>query len=113
MKKILFLLGIMHLLSTANLRASYDPEKQPGTMQYFTPVGGAYFVGDCIPFAHDGTYYLYWLLDEGHHSALGGLGGHHVKARPSAPAALRWKAAQPQPSAASPVRRRIHIIYII
>lgn len=76
MERILFLLSVMLLLSATDIQARYDPEKQPGTMQYFTPVGGAYFVGDCIPFAHDGTYYLYWLLDEGHHSALGGLGGH-------------------------------------
>lgn len=55
----------------------YDPEIQPvGNIQYFTPAGGDQFVGDCIPFFHDGTYYLFWLLDEGHHSALNGLGGH-------------------------------------
>ena len=73
----LLLVGLLFLPSLG-LQASsgYDPDRQPSAMQYFTPVGGAYFVGDCIPFAHDGTYYLYWLLDEGHHSALGGLGGH-------------------------------------
>jgi sucrose-6-phosphate hydrolase SacC (GH32 family) len=55
----------------------YDPRVQPvGNIQYFTPAGGNQFVGDCIPFFHNGTYYLYWLLDEGHHSALNGLGGH-------------------------------------
>lgn len=71
------LIALCFLLSLGVQAASgYDPEKQPDVMQYFTPVGGAYFVGDCIPFSHDGTYYLYWLLDEGHHSALGGLGGH-------------------------------------
>ena len=54
----------------------YDPNTQPiNPMQYFKP-GGNLFVGDCIPFYHDGTYYLYWLLDSGHHSALNGLGGH-------------------------------------
>lgn len=56
--------------------AKYDPAIQPAGIQYFTPAGGGQFVGDCIPFFHDGTYYLYWLLDEGHHSSLGGLGGH-------------------------------------
>lgn len=56
---------------------NYDPTLQPtGTIQYFKPVGGNQFVGDCIPFYKDGTYYLYWLLDEGHHAALNGLGGH-------------------------------------
>ena len=44
-------------------------------MQYFQPVGG-FFVGDCMPFFHDGTFRLYYLLDEGHHQARGGLGGH-------------------------------------
>ena len=56
--------------------AKYDPSVQPKEMQYFTPAGGSQFVGDCIPFFHDGTFYLYWLLDEGHHASLNGLGGH-------------------------------------
>lgn len=65
-------------LSTAQAQgpAKYDPSVQPGEMQYFTPAGGKQFVGDCIPFFHDGTLYLYWLLDEGHHGSLNGLGGH-------------------------------------
>ncbi len=74
---ILVLVGLFFLPSLGQQAApGYDHRRQPDTMQYFTPVGGAYFVGDCIPFAHEGTYYLYWLLDEGHHRALGGLGGH-------------------------------------
>ncbi len=44
-------------------------------MQYFKPAGD-FFVGDCMPFWHDGVFHLYWLLDEQHHQALGGLGGH-------------------------------------
>ncbi|MCR5269824.1 MAG: FG-GAP-like repeat-containing protein [Prevotella sp.] len=76
-KLVLLWLSMAMLTHVSMLGASgYDPTLQPSTMQYFTPVGGKYFVGDCIPFAHNGTYYLYWLLDEGHHSALGGLGGH-------------------------------------
>jgi hypothetical protein len=60
----------------AQFDVRYDPSIQPaGNIQYFKPVGNQ-FVGDCIPFFHNGTYYLYWLLDEGHHSALNGLGGH-------------------------------------
>lgn len=35
-----------------------------------------YFVGDCMPFYHAGVFHLYYLLDENHHQALGGLGGH-------------------------------------
>ena len=60
----------------AQLSVQYDPSVQPaGSIQYFKPQGNLY-VGDCIPFAYQGTYYLYWLLDSAHHAALGGLGGH-------------------------------------
>ena len=78
MKKVFVLWLSLLLTASAPVFAAsgYDPTRQPDYMQYFTPRGGQYFVGDCIPFFHDGTYYLYWLLDEGHHSALGGLGGH-------------------------------------
>lgn len=44
-------------------------------MQYFKPEA-PYFVGDCMPFYHDSTFHLYWLVDENHHQAKGGLGGH-------------------------------------
>lgn len=44
-------------------------------MQYFKPTGN-YFLGDCMPFAHNGTFHLFYLHDEGHHKGLGGLGGH-------------------------------------
>ena len=61
----------------AQFDVDYQPELQPtGTMQYFTPAGRNLYVGDCIPFAHNGTYYLYWLIDKGHHTSLNGLGGH-------------------------------------
>mgnify|MGYP005836262485 CR=1 FL=1 len=43
--------------------------------QYYAP-RGPHFVGDCVPLWHDGVFHLYWLLDEGHHSARGGLGLH-------------------------------------
>lgn len=63
--------------AVAQLNVHYDPEiQETGNIQYFTPKGDNLFVGDCIPFYHEGTYYLYWLLDSGHHSALNGLGGH-------------------------------------
>ena len=45
------------------------------TLQYFRP-GGPHFVGDCMPFSHDGLFHLFYLLDENHHQGLGGLGGH-------------------------------------
>ncbi|OGV37124.1 MAG: hypothetical protein A2X48_04755 [Lentisphaerae bacterium GWF2_49_21] len=44
-------------------------------MQYFQPKPG-YYVGDCMPFYHDGIFHLFYLLDEGHHQGKGGLGGH-------------------------------------
>ena len=44
-------------------------------MQYFKPQD-PYYVGDCMPFFHDGTFHLYYLQDENHHQAKGGLGGH-------------------------------------
>jgi beta-fructofuranosidase len=60
----------------AQLSVRYDPTVQStGNINYFKPLGNL-FVGDCIPFYHNHTYYLYWLLDSAHHKALGGLGGH-------------------------------------
>jgi beta-fructofuranosidase len=44
-------------------------------MQYFKPAGD-FFLGDCMPFAHEGIFHLFYLWDEGHHKGLGGLGGH-------------------------------------
>lgn len=44
-------------------------------MQYFKPED-PYYVGDCMPFFHEGTFHLYYLQDENHHQAKGGLGGH-------------------------------------
>ncbi|MEZ4868285.1 MAG: hypothetical protein R3C14_43555 [Caldilineaceae bacterium] len=43
--------------------------------QYFRP-GGRFFAGDAMPFSHAGVFHLFYLLDEEHHQALGGLGGH-------------------------------------
>jgi sucrose-6-phosphate hydrolase SacC (GH32 family) len=45
-------------------------------MQYFSPKGNNLNVGDCMPYYHEGTFYLYWLLDLGHGTSLNGLGGH-------------------------------------
>jgi len=77
--KITFLFLAVSLFGQLNaqLNLNYDPEAQPtDNIQYFCPKGDNLFVGDCIPFNRHGTYYLYWLLDSGHHSALNGLGGH-------------------------------------
>ncbi len=73
---ILFMIAcVQHAIG--QFKVNYNPDIQPvGNMQYFSPKGNDLFVGDCIPFSHNGTYYLYWLLDSAHHSALNGLGGH-------------------------------------
>jgi len=44
-------------------------------MQYFKPEG-EYFAGDCMPFYNDGVFHLFYLLDQNHHQANNGLGGH-------------------------------------
>lgn len=70
------LLMFMHLSVQAQLGVRYDPSiQQSANLQYFKPKGDL-FVGDAIPFAHNGTYYYYWLLDSAHHRSLNGLGGH-------------------------------------
>jgi beta-fructofuranosidase len=46
------------------------------SIQYFKPQDPLLFVGDCMPFSHAGIFYFYYLQDENHHQALGGLGGH-------------------------------------
>ena len=54
----------------------------PATMKTETPMkqyhqpAGDFNVGDCMPFSHDGTFHLFYLIDEGHHKGKGGLGGH-------------------------------------
>lgn len=77
--KVIFFLLVLVLSGQLNaqLNLNYNPSLQPtDNIQYFCPKGDNLFVGDCIPFSHNGTYYLYWLLDSGHHSSLNGLGGH-------------------------------------
>ncbi|GAC1548535.1 MAG: hypothetical protein NVS2B7_24460 [Herpetosiphon sp.] len=45
-------------------------------MQYFKPPAAGHFVGDCMPFFHNGTFHLFYLLDEEHHKARNGFGAH-------------------------------------
>ena len=77
MKKLLALIPLASLhLAVAQVR-DYDPSVQPvDRIQYFKPAESHLFVGDCMPFDYRGTFYHYWLIDEGHHAGLGGLGGH-------------------------------------
>ena len=58
-------------------------------MQYFRPEN-QFFVGDCMPFSHDGVFHLFYLLDENHHASLGGLGGHQW-AHASSRDLVRWE----------------------
>jgi len=78
--RILLLLGLLIGYGRslkAQLSVRYDSSIQSSTdLQYYKPAGNNLFAGDCIPFYKDGTYYLYWLIDSAHHSALHGLGGH-------------------------------------
>lgn len=61
----------------AQVVKDYDPAIQKTTnLQYFKPTEEHLFAGDGMPYYYNGTFYLYWLLDEGHHAGLGGLGGH-------------------------------------
>jgi hypothetical protein len=80
MKKIVNIFLMTAMFSFVNgqkMGVRYNYSIQPTqNMQYFKPIGTNLFVGDCIPFFHDGTYYDYWLLDSAHHKSLNGLGGH-------------------------------------
>ncbi len=58
-------------------------------MQYFKPEGD-YFVGDCMPFFHDGVFHLFYLRDENHHQGLNGLGGHQW-AHASSTDLIQWE----------------------
>ncbi|WP_270090728.1 family 43 glycosylhydrolase [Sphingobacterium sp. SYP-B4668] len=78
MKKIfLAVLLLLTKSSFAQKVTDYNPSIQRTTsLQYFKPTEAHLFSGDCMPYYHNGTFYLYWLLDEGHHAGLDGLGGH-------------------------------------
>ncbi|MFC4673722.1 family 43 glycosylhydrolase [Dysgonomonas termitidis] len=79
MKRIFFavLVCILSPSLFSQVAKDYNPAIQRTThFQYFKPVESHLFSGDCMPFSHNGTLYLYWLLDEGNHSGLNGLGGH-------------------------------------
>jgi len=79
MKKILVLFAgtLIFQSAFAQFPVNYNPALQPtNQIQYFKPVEKDLFVGDAMPFSHDGVFYLYWLIDKGHHSALNGYGAH-------------------------------------
>lgn len=65
------------------------PDSSPSnTMQYSRAPGGG-FVGDCLPFFHNGIYHFYYLFDRHHHRSKGGLGAHQW-AHSSSPDLVRW-----------------------
>jgi hypothetical protein len=45
------------------------------SMQYWRPEN-QFFVGDTLPYFHDGVFHFFYLQDRGHHSAKGGQGAH-------------------------------------
>ncbi|MBO9562653.1 MAG: family 43 glycosylhydrolase [Niastella sp.] len=89
-KTLLTLFAFFPALLFAQLGVKYDPSVQTtGNLQYFRPKGDL-FVGDCMPFSHNGKYYFYWLLDSAHHRSLNGLGGHQW-ALSTSPDLKTWK----------------------
>ena len=71
---VILSLFIVSGLSAQKL-TKFDPAKEPATgMQYYTPAQTGYYCGDPMPFSHNGTFYVYWLLDE--HDTTDPLGGH-------------------------------------
>ncbi len=79
LRTVLFfgILITVYTFAYGQLGVKYDPSIQPQKkLQYFKPKGENLFVGDCMPFFHNGMYSCYWLLDSAHHQSLNGLGGH-------------------------------------
>lgn len=60
-----------------------------GPLQYYKPNAPDEWVGDCMPFFDGKLFHFYYLLDEGHHQALGGLGGHQW-AHATSPDLVTW-----------------------
>lgn len=65
------------------------PEKEPGILGTFQNAEGwkpeeSVFVGDCMPFSHDGVYHVLYLKDRHHHQSKWGRGAHqwnHISTR--------------------------------
>lgn len=62
-------------VSAMNTQAVAETENETQAMQYFKPEG-SFFVGDCMPFFHEGVYHFIYLLDDNHHKGREGRGGH-------------------------------------
>jgi hypothetical protein len=46
------------------------------SVQYWRPRGYNAFVGDCMPFFHDGTFHFFYLFDRHHGTSKWGAGAH-------------------------------------
>jgi beta-fructofuranosidase len=49
---------------------------EPAGMEYMKPRGWNTNAGDAMPFYHDGTFHLFYLIDRRHHHSKWGLGAH-------------------------------------
>lgn len=57
---------------------------EPRDVQYMKPRGWNTNAGDAMPFYHDGTFHLFYLIDRRHHHSKWGLGAHqwaHIASR--------------------------------
>lgn len=64
--------------------------KENTELQYWCPRGYNTFVGDCMPFYHDGEFRLYYLFDRRHHTSKWGMGAHQF-AQSSSKDLVHWK----------------------
>lgn len=58
-----------------------EPVEEPSFCGSFTGAqgwrpGGGVFVGDCMPYTHEGRYHVLYLKDRRHHKSKWGLGAH-------------------------------------
>ena len=64
-------------------------EEQPAVLESFSQAEGWHpeedvWVGDCMPFSHDGVYHVFYLKDRHRHQSSWGKGGHqwaHISSR--------------------------------
>lgn len=68
--------GVEHAFEAVDDSEAEKEKTFTGPMQYFLPPGHNTGVGDCMPFARDGRYCLYYLFDRRGHKSKAGLGAH-------------------------------------
>ena len=77
-----FTLGtLVHSVTDLSLEPIPEPAEEPAVKGSFTGAegwrpGGGVFVGDCMPFSHDGRYHVLYLKDRHHHRSKWGKGAH-------------------------------------